>query len=383
MLQAQWHTVLTRTWAALALAAGLSGAPAMADNTATELIYIGSQGNQLRAARFDPASGKLTAIGVVAEGLRPTWAIAHPSKPILYVVNDERVKEGSITAYAVDRASGSLAKINEGATGGTGSTHMWFDIPSNSLLAANFTAGSASSIAVKPDGSVGALVSTIKATGTGPHRRQTSSHAHGVAVDPSGKYALVADLGTDRLYVYGFDRSTLAMTADDAATPRSVALPPGSGPRHLAFRPDGRFVYLVNELSSDIVALRWDAAQGRLTQVQLLPLSSPDIKEAKSASEVAVSADGRFVYAGNRGEHQILVYRSDPDSGELTLVQRASGGGEGPWAFTLHSSGKWMLVANQRTAKVNVLRVDTATGMLADSGHSLESITPVSVTFVK
>jgi 6-phosphogluconolactonase len=383
MLQSPWKKVLPLAVTTLMLSTVLASAPALADSTPTELVYIGSQGNQLRAARFDPATGKLSMIGVVAEGLRPTWSVSHPQLPILYVVNDERAKEGSVSAFAVDRASGALSKINEGATGGAGSTHVWLDLPSQALLAANFTAGSTSSVALKSDGSVGAVVSTIAATGTGPHRRQTSAHAHGVTVDPTGRFALVADLGADRLFVYAFDRASNTLTADNTAAPRSVALPPGSGPRHLAFRPDGRFVYLVNELSSDIVAFRWDSGQGRLTQVQSLPLSTPDFKDVKSASEVAVSADGRFVYAGNRAQSQVLVYRSDPDSGELALVQRASAGGEAPWNFALHSSGKWMLVANQRTAKVNVLKVDIATGMLSDSGQAAESVTPVSVTFVK
>lgn len=378
-----WNKVLTLAVAALTLSTSHAAAPALADSTPTELVYIGSQGNQLRAARFDAASGKLTMIGIVAEGLRPTWSVAHPQLPILYTVNDERAKEGSVTAFSVNRASGTLTKVNEGASGGTGSTHVWLDLPSNTLLAANFTAGSAASIALKADGSVGTVLSTVQASGSGPHRRQTSPHAHGVAVDPSGHYALVADLGADRLFVYGFNRANGALALDDAAAPHSVALPPGSGPRHLAFRPDGRFVYLVNELSSDIVGLRWDAAQGRLTQVESLPLSTPDFKGDKSASEVAVSADGRFVYAGNRAQSQILVYRSDANTGALTLVQRASAGGEAPWHFVLHASGKWMLVANQRTAQVNVLSVDTVTGMLADSGQSVDAVTPVSVTIVK
>jgi 6-phosphogluconolactonase len=372
---------LTRALFAILLSSGPGAAPAHAGPG--ELVYIGSQANQIRAARFDATSGALSMIGAAAEGLRPTWIAAHSQLPVLYAVNDERAKPGKVIAFAIDRQSGALAKINDTGTGGEGSTNFSVDAAAKTMLVANFTGGSVSSIALKPDGSLGPLVSTIAATGSGPHRRQTSAHAHGVTLDPSGRYALVADLGADRLFVYGFDGASKTLAADEAAKPRSITLPPGSGPRHLAFGPDGRFVYLLTEMSADLVTLRWDAQQGGLAVVQSLYIGTPEFKEAKSGSEVIVSADGRFVYAGNRAEHQLLVYRIHAQSGELTLVQRTSSGGELPWNFALHSSGKWMLVANQRSNKVNVFRVDTATGILTDSGQALEMTSPVAITFVK
>ncbi|NRR34161.1 lactonase family protein [Oxalobacteraceae bacterium] len=368
----------------LALAVSLCSmhisAATMPDSAATGLVYVGSQGRQIQAARFDAASGKLTLIGPVAEGLRPTWVLAHPQLPVLYAVNDDSASEGSVSAYAVERGSGALRKLNEVSTGGNGSTHLSLDLPSMTLLAANFASGSASSIALNPDGSMGALVSTLKASGSGPHRRQASPHGHGSAVDPSGRYALVSDLGADRLFVYGFDRATRVMTPDAAA--RSFAAPPGSGPRHVVFAPNGKTVYLINELSAELMALRWDAHSGRLTLLQSLPTSSPEFAGVKSAAEVAVSRDGRFVYVDNRGENALVVYRVDPDSGELALQQRISSGGELPWGFALHPSGKWLLVANQRSARVNVFSIDGATGKLADTGQAIETPTPVSITFV-
>lgn len=384
MAQPRWNLVFTRAITTIALSTGLAGTPVLAATTPSELVYVGSnQSNQIRAARFDAATGKLTMIAPVADGLRPTWLVSHPQLPMLYAVNDERAKEGSVVAFAVDRASGALTKINTASTGGEGSTHLWLDTALKTLFAANFTGGSAASIALQPDGSLGALVSTVKETGTGPHPRQTSAHAHGVALDPSGRYLLVADLGADRVFVYGVDRASKALAPDDATNPHVVSLPAGSGPRHLAFGANGRFVYVVTELSADIVTLRWDAQQGRLTPLQSLPMSSPEFKAARNGSEVAVSADGRFVYAGNRAEHQLLVYRVDAASGELSLIQRVSSGGELPWNFALHSSGKWMLVANQRSGKVNVFSVDPASGMVADTGQAVDIPTPVSVAFVR
>lgn len=383
MPQPYLRRVLTSALTALGVSFLPGAAFAQAQAVPNDLVYIGSQGQQIRAAHFDTITGKLTAVGVVAEGLRPTWTVAHPQLPMLYAVDDERTKEGSVTAFAINRSSGALTKVNSAATGGEGSTYLSLDAPSHTLLAANFSSGSVASVAVKADGSLGERVSLVKASGFGPHRRQASAHAHSIALDPSGRYAIVADLGADRLFAYPFDRASKLLSPDDPARPRALALPAGSGPRHFAFGSDGRFVYLLTELSAEIVTLRWDAPQGRLSPVQTLSMSSPDFKEARSGSEIAVSGDGRFVYAGNRAEHQLMVYRVDAASGQLTLVQRVSSGGELPWNFTLHPSGQWMLVANQRSNRIAVFSVDRATGMLAASGQFMDAPTPVNLTFVK
>lgn len=362
-----------------------AGATAAAPGAApqTELVYVGMQERQIRALRFDPATGALTALGAVAEGLRSTWTLAHPTLPVLYAVDDDNTREGSVTAFAVDRATGALTRLNEVASGGSGTTYLSLDAPSMTLLAANFGGGSSSSIALQRDGRLGARVSTIRETGSGPHRRQTSAHAHGIVVDPSGRYALVSDLGADRIFIYSFERATHEMSRDDSANPPPFVAAPGSGPRHIAFAPDGRMAYLLNELTAEIVALRWNAAQGALTLVQSQPISSASFEGVKSGAEVATSHDGRFVYVADRGENTLLTYRVQPDSGALTLVQRVASGGERPWHFAIHASGQWMLVANQRSGKVNVFRIDPASGKLADTGHAADIPSPVSLTFVK
>lgn len=342
-----------------------------------ELVYVGSQGRQIQALRFDPASGKLELIGPVAEGLRPTWTLAHPRLPILYAVDDDSGKEGTVSAFAVQRASGALRKLNQAPTGGNGATHLSLDLPSHTLFAANFGGGSSASIAVRPDGSLGPLVSVLKAQGAGPHRRQASAHAHASAIDPSGNYLLVPDLGADRVFVHGYDAATRVLSPGQA-----FSAPPGSGPRHLVFGADGRFVYLLNELSADVMALGWEAGAGRLSLVQTVATSSDGFAGTKSGAEIARSADGRFLYVANRGEHALLVYGIDPVSGRLALLQRIGSGGETPWSFALHASGKWLLVANQRSGGVHVFGVDAASGLLSDAGMSVAVATPVNLSFV-
>ncbi|MBB5390452.1 MULTISPECIES: lactonase family protein [unclassified Herbaspirillum] len=369
---------------ALAFAAGLSSPGASAASAVgadEELVYVGMHERQIRALRFDAASGRLTAIGPVAEGIRSTWAVAHPALPILYAVDDDNTREGSVTAFAVDRASGALRKINEVATGGSGTTFLTLDAPSMTLLAANYGGGSTSSIALNADGSLGALVSTIKAAGSGPHRRQANPHNHGNALAPDGRHVLVPDLGADRVFIYDFDRATRALSAGDGA--RAFAAPAGSGPRHLAFGADGRFVYLLNELTAEVAVLRWDAQQARLAAVQTLPVSSEGFQGARSGAEIVVSRDGRYVYVEDRGENTLVAYAVDAASGTLSLVQRIGSGGERPWGFAIHPSGKWMLVANQRSGKVNVFGIDPVSGKLSETSHAAEVPTPVSLTFVK
>jgi 6-phosphogluconolactonase len=392
MAQALWKNELTRrdftgVFTAFALSAGLCSThiygAAAAKNTPADLVYVGTDGGQIYAMRFDPNTGQLTMLGAVAEVPKPRWSIAHPQLPVLYAASDESSKEGTVIAFAVDHETGALAKMNALASGGSGPTHLWLDIPSMSLFAANFGAGSVSSMAINPDGSLGLRVSTIKATGSGPHRRQASPHAHGITIDPSGRYALVSDLGADRVFVYGFDRAAHALLPDDVADPRAFVAPAGSGPRRTVFGMHGRFVYVLNELSAEIMALRWDAAQGRLSHVQSLPTSSPEFQGSKSGSEIALGHDGRFLYAGDRGEHTLLVYRIHPDSGEISLVQRTASGGDLPWSFAIHPSGKWMLVANQRSSNVSVFSIDPTTGMLSNTGPSVTSPTPISLSFMQ
>lgn len=362
----------------------LNGATTAASASAhSAFVYVGTLQSQINGLRLDTSTGELTTIGAVAQGPKSTWVTAHPGLPILYGVDDDSAKEGSITAYEVNRGTGTLSPINSVHTGGHGTTFLYFDVPSNTLLGANYNSGSVSSVAVNADGSMGPLISTITETGTGPGRRQASAHAHSVAIDPSGRYALVADLGADRVFIYRFERGTHALSQADGPGPHAFVAPPGSGPRHLAFGSNGQFVYLLTELSAEIMVLRWDAMQQSLTPVQSLSISTQNFQGVKSGAEIAVSHDGRFVYVEDRGENSLVVYRISHDSGELSLVQRISSGGDKPWGFGIDASGKWLLVANQRSDKVNVFSIDTATGMVSNTGQAAQISSPASIAFVK
>lgn len=436
----------TATPAASAAAAPMDASSAAAPSPAcrpVELAYVGSETGHLLALRLDGCAGRLTLVGNAADVARPRWAVAAAGK--LYVASDPAGQDGRIVAYRIDRASGVLEKFDEAPAGGVGTTHLWLDVPSNTLLAAHFGSGAVTSIPLDADGRLNAPSATAQDLGSGPTRRQQGPHAHGIFVDPSGNFALVPDFGADRVFVYPFDRTARALvplavlTAQDAKPagqssqganggrgghhgghggggmggpgggqggggpggggqggrggagnapdkpePLREFIPdPGSGPHHLVFGADGHYVYLLDELSADVTTLHWDEVQGRIAFVQSLPISSPEFQGTRSGAEIARSSDGRFVYVANRGENLLQVYGIDKVSGELALIQRIASGGETPWTFAIDPTGHWLLVANGRSNRLNLMRIDPATGLLEDAGQAVDVPSPLSIVFVK
>lgn len=346
-----------------------------------QFVYVGTQGNEagqgIFAAQFDPASGKLTPVGVVAELARPTWVVTHPSRPALYAVSETGGAgvQGKVHALKADPKTGALKLVATVDSGGAGPTHLTLDAQGQGLLAAHYNSGHVAALPLDGDG-VAAPASVQQEQGSGPSPRQKSSHAHGAALDPSGKFVLVADLGADRVFIHPYDRHKRQLSPPAAA---SVAVPPGTGPRHLAFHPNGRFVFLISELVPAIRTFGWNAKQGRLTELSVVRAGGdPPINGA----EIAVSRDGRFVYASIRVENVIVVYGVDQKTGALSEIQRVPSGGQTPWSFRLDPSERWLLAANQGSNTVTVLARDAATGKLTLTDQSLAVIKPTSIAYL-
>jgi 6-phosphogluconolactonase len=223
------------------------------------------------------------------------------------------------------------------------------------------------------------VVSVQTDTGSGPHPRQKSPHAHGIAVDPTGLYALVADLGADRIFTYRVDPATRQLTPGD---PPFVATAPGAGPRHLAFSPNGKFVYANTELSSQILTFRWNAAAGKLEPLAATSTLSAGYRGANGAGELAFSRDGKYLYASNRGEDTLVVYRANAATGAIEEIQRLASGGKSPWNFAIDYSGRWFLVANEGSDAISVFKRDPASGKLSPTRETLASPQPSSVVFL-
>lgn len=361
----------------------LAAAPAEATPSRTpDLLYVGTWGvGQVHALRFDPARATMTPVGPVAQA-SSNWVVAHPTKAVLYVAGGE--PGAIIRAFRIDHASGALQQFGEIETETTpvgGLSYMGVDVHSKTLLAADFPVGTAVSVPIGRDGGLGAVASRVQDTGSGPHPRQQGPHAHHVVTDPSGRFALVADFGADRVFVYRFDRATRTLSAGTPDGPRTYATAPGSGPRRLAFHPNGRTVYLLNELTADIQTLHWNPEDGALTHRQSLSTDTPGHTGTTSAAELAISRDGRFVYTSNRGENTLVVFSTDRGTGLLTQVQRIPCAGLIPWSFSLHPGGRWLFVANQASNTVNLFSVDTRSGQLTDTGASVPVPKPDCITF--
>ena len=378
-----------------ALVAALSLAPSLA-SARPELVYFGTHtvtAAQVPAGQpvpdpgvydawFDPDSGRFTALGRVIELTAPTWLTADAKRPILYTVAS--VPAGAagadnLVSLSGDAKTGRLSVLNRATSGGGDPTYLTIDPASQSLLTANYASGQVSAVALKADGGLGSVASIQSDTGTGPSPRQASPHAHSVVLDPSGHYALAADLGADRVFVYRFDAATRQLAP---ATTPFEATPAGSGPRHLAFHPNGRFVFLVSELSAELRSYSWDAGAGRLQPVQTVPLAAADFQGKKSGGEIAVSDDGRFVYVSERGENQIVVYAVDATTGQLSQVQRVAAQGNSPWSFAFDPSRRWLLLADEASSTIVAFKVDPKTGQLAPSAETLSVPHPTSVAFL-
>ncbi len=366
---------------AAAIAAALP-LPARAIGPDADFVYIGMHGTQITLARFDPRTGELKLSGPAATMPSPTWSVLHPRTPVIYYVSEignDGKSNGAVWSFRVNRATGELTKINQSDAGGGGTTFLYLDTPSLTLLTTNFGSGSTASFAIGADGSLSPRTSLVTETGSGPNVRQKSAHAHSVIVDPSGRFALVADLGTDKVYIYALDRKTHALQQDPHG---EYVLPPGSGPRHVSFHPSGKVAYVFCELTADLQTVHWDARAGKLSLAQTTSTNSADFKGKSSIAEIAVSRDGRFVYVSNRGENTLVSYSVTPATGELTFLQRITSGGD-PWSFTIHPTGRWMLVANEHTNKVQVIAIDPAAGKMTDTNVAITTPTPVSISFVE
>jgi 6-phosphogluconolactonase len=356
-----------------------------------ELVYIGTHGSAqgesgseqgIYAARLDEASGHLTSLGLIVPLQRATWLVTHPKLPVIYSVADSGAgmeADSNIYSLGVDTSSGLLHVINKVDAGGRDATDMDLDVRSMTLFSANHGSGDVSALEVRPDGSLGAVTSDQKDFGSGPNRRQKSPAAHGVAVDPTHQYVLVADFGADRIFIYHFDAKRRSLTPTQ---PPFESLPAGSGPRHLLFHPSGRFVFVDTELSAELRSYMWNPTRGTLKLLQSVSAYPADYSGEKSAAEIAVTRDGRYLYLSLRGDqNSIVVYDIDKRAGTVKEIQRIASQGSNPWSFGIDPTGRWLLVTNEASSTVNVLKIDRASGKLSATGQSLTVPKPVTVVF--
>ena len=249
------------------------------------------------------------------------------------------------------------------------------------MLVANYGSGSASVLPVGKDGKLGRATGFVQHKGSSVNKeRQEGPHAHSINLSPDDRFAFVADLGLDKVFVYRLNRATGSLTPND---PPFIALHPGWGPRHLAFHPNGKYLYLINEMGSTLTALDYDASSGTLKEIQSVSALPEGFSGRNVSAEVQVDRAGRFVYESNRGNDSIGVFAVDPNTGMLTPVQHVATQGKTPRNFSLDPTGAYLFAANQESASVVIFRVDPATGKLTPTGQILKDATePTCVLFV-
>ena len=341
--------------------------------TDPDVLYVGTYTNNIHLVRMDRRSGDLLQVGVVDSGPRPSFIAIHPNRRVVYAVNE--IDKGTVSAYAVEPATGGLTRLNEQPSQGGAPCYLSVDRSGRALLVANYTGGNVALLPIESNGALGAA-RMVQHTGKGPNaERQEAPHAHCILPDPTNCFALAADLGADRVFVYRLDLEGKTLQPAGEAVMR-----PGAGPRHLAFHPTLPLVLVANELSSTVSTLRFDPARGAVSLLGTVSTFPPARTGTNYPADIHIDRAGRTLYVSNRGHNTIAVF-SVTNEGGLALEQTVSTEGDWPRSFTLDPTEQWLLVANQRTNSVIVFRRDTDTGRLSPTRQRLEIASPVCVRF--
>jgi 6-phosphogluconolactonase (cycloisomerase 2 family) len=362
----------------------------------TQVDLPPGNGKGIHLFRVNRQTGELTAAGVQEMGTSPSCLALNAAGTVLYSANEtDRVgesKEGTISAFAIDRSTGALRLLNTVPSGGAGPTYISVHPTGRFLLVANYFGGSVAVLPIledgklgpasdikAPDGKIGPTHATNAPPGSFARSGHDRTHAHMIQSDPAGQFVFHADLGLDRLFIWKLDAPKGIL--NPAATP-TVALPPGDGPRHFAFHPNGRWFYSIQEEGSNVVLFDFDATTGNLTPRQTISTLPTGFAGSSFASEILVSADGRFVYAGNRLHDSIAIFAVGKD-GTLTYVAEEWTRGSYPRSFNFDPTGRFLYCCNQRGDNVACFRVNAATGKLRFSGHFTPVGNPSAIVFLE
>ena len=362
---------------------------ASAATSATEhLLYIGTYtgtGSEgIYAFRFDPATGESSALGLAAATENPSFLAIDPEGRILYAANElEEFRDeptGAVSVFAIDQGSGMLKLMQQVSSLGGSPAHLSLDMSARNLLVANYGGGNMAVFPVGRDGRLGGHSAFVQNSGSSVNpERQEGPHAHFIQVTPDNRLAITADLGLDKLLLHRFDADTGSLTPGN---PAFVKADPGWGPRHVAFAPSGKHVYVVNELASTATVFAYQPDLGMLDRIQTISTLPEEYVGPNTGAEIEVHATGRTLYVSNRGHDSIAVFTIDPDDGRLRSLEWAPSGGTMPRNFVIDPTGQWLLAANQTSNSIKLLRIDPESGRLTPTDRSLEVNSPVCLRFV-
>jgi len=347
----------------------------------TSFVYIATQNPEkmgITVAEFDSSTGKLSAPKLVIETRDPAHFTVTPDGRHLYMCNTGT--PGGVSAFAIEsKKTGALRLLNYKESIGRGPSYVSVDKTGRYVLDANYGGGFIEVYSLTKDGALDQQTAFVQHIGSSILPRQSKPYAHWIRTDPTNKFALVADLGMDQVVVYKFDDKTGKLAPNE---PPFTKVTGGMGPRHLIFHPNGKWVYGIAELANEVMAFNWDGAKGVLTPTQSVKTLAESFKDPSTAAEIGIHANGKFLYASNRGEDSMVVYAIDAQTGALTFRQRVASRGKVPRYFTFDPTNKWMIVSNNEGANVSVFSVDGKTGELAPVGEPVALVKPMAVVFL-
>jgi 6-phosphogluconolactonase len=342
----------------------------------------GSQGIYL--LELDVRSGKLSAPRLAATVGNPSFLAIHPSRKFLYAVNEQGEfrgrRGGGVSAFAIDPENGTLRALNQQSSAGSGPCHLVVDRAGKNVLAANYGSGTLACLPIESDGTLRAASSSIQHQGTGADPgRQSGPHAHSINLDADNRFAVAADLGLDKVFIYAFDAAQGKLTPNE---PAFAKVAPASGPRHFAFHPGGGFGYVINEMANTVTAFAYDAGKGSLTEIQTISTLPEDFKGTSHTAEVQVHPSGKVLYGSNRGHDSIAIFAIDPSTGRLSTIGFEPTQGKNPRNFALDPTGAYLLAENMGSDTIVVFRIEAETGALRPTGQTVALPQPVCIKMI-
>ncbi|GAA4071113.1 lactonase family protein [Amphibacillus indicireducens] len=341
--------------------------------------YLGSytkeESKGVYRINFDSEQVKITDVTPVAELNNPTYVTVSVNNQNLYAVS-QAGDQGGIAAFSIDQVSGDLTKLNSLTEAGSPPCHVSVNQDNSIVVTANYHTKQIVSYLTNSDGSLRAVADIAEHEGSGPHERQEKPHMHYAGFSPDEKYVFAVDLGSDEITTYAIDQQGKFTKKHVFETPA------GSGPRHLTFAPNGEYAYVMTELSSEVLTLKYDQETGAFTQLQQLKAIPDTFTDVNDGSAIHVSSDGKFVYVGNRGHNSIAVFKVDQNTNELEFVEWTGTEGDWPRDFVLTPDQKYLIVSNQNSGTLTVFERDQATGTLTLKQADVKAPEVVCVKFL-
>lgn len=357
--------------------------PFLAGTYTERLAHVAGRGPGVVTGRLDSETGRMSLDEQVVPVRNPAYLCAHPRLSLVYSTSEIHDfgggRDGCLTALEWDRKTRNLKISGQTSSAGRGPAWVAADRSGGWLMAANYLEGNLAVFPIHDDGTLGPPACTVRHHGSGPDLfRQEAPHPHAVLASPDNRHVYAADLGTDAIHGYRFDAGCGSLTADSASCLR---FPPGSGPRHLAFHPDGCHLFVVLELSSELAVLEYSAETGGLREIERKSTLPDKTSPQNHPSELAIHRNGRFIHVANRGHDSIATFAIDTSSGNINRIGNAACDGHIPRHIALSPDNRWLLVANQESSTITSMACDPETGALSPPAYFLPIETPCFVLF--